>query len=586
MNYNNGRQMRGQMHNGNKNLNRKRKLNRPQQFSKRFRYTNNPSLDILPFSNPLNHATVQNSDKVPSETVIYPQFLHKSPTNDQPVPRNIQSVLSIDQPKPQTSPYDPFKPRISPLKPRTSPSDPSKPPSGTYSANDRLKSLKKTFGVVSDVVQPLAKNNNSCSNFTRWENPKPSLTAKPSTIQERLKNMKKNYYNNANSTGLTTSCTTKPQEDMILISPPNSAACVNDVSDEESMDWCAFEHKEVLDNITKLRKNVTPHTAPLTTFQKTISETLINMTVNQSMYRQIFIVVDTNVFLSNLDLVNELLDFKINVSGVSNPCIMIPWIVIQELDYLKDSDRQSNINNSAQNAIKFINEKLAKKDPQVKGQSVRDAADQNFTSKNADDAILFCCLQIQDRQHNSILLSNDINLRNKAMINGVTAYSHRTIMDGLDPYRDTGSGMKLHPAFDYSKLKAVDVIFSAFFSFIINKKTLDAYGSLRDRMYPQLKQSSQWPLIKCLNFFKTFWRSIFSMFLPRQSMYTVNQFIEFLTKHEDLDAMTPSNIKTFIDTGLELIVYIENGCESNKGSAITSRKKIEDITKDFFVSQN
>lgn len=581
-------------YNGRQSFNRKRKLDRVQNSSKRLRFTNNPSSRILPFNHPSsNHTTLQNSGKVSSEPVNKPQFLHKSPTNDQPVPQigpyvrndepkspRIDPYSANDQPKSKTSPYDPFQPRLSPLKARTSPSDPSKPRTSPYSANNRIKTIKKTF-VVSDVTQPVV-NNNACSKLSTCTNPKPSLTAKPSSIQERIKNLKR--YNNANSTGFASSSTTQPPENRIFVSPPSSPVLENDTREDESMDWCAFEEKEVLDNITKLRKSVTPQMEPLTKFQKAISDTLIKMTVNESMHRQIFIVIDTNIFISNLNIVHELLELKIN--GVSKPCIMIPWTVIQELDYLKDADRQTNVNNSAQKAIKFINGKMAKKDPQVKGQSVHDAGEQNFAVQNADDAILFCCLQIQERQHNSILLSNDINLRNKAMINGVLAYSHKTIMDGLDPYTDTGNGLKLQPGFDYSKLKSVEVIFSAYFSFIINKKTLDAYGSSRDRMYPLLKQCSQLPLIKCLNFFKKFWRSIFCIFLPRQFMYTINQFIEFLTQHPDLEAMTPSNIKTFVDTGLEIIVYIQNGCVSNRDSAVANQKKVEDITKDFFVSKN
>lgn len=41
----------------------------------------------------------------------------------------------------------------------------------------------------------------------------------------------------------------------------------------------------------------------------------------------------------------------------------------------------------------------------------------------ADDEILNCCLQTQEKTKKMILLSNDKNLRNKAFVNRIEAYS-------------------------------------------------------------------------------------------------------------------------------------------------------------------
>jgi predicted ribonuclease YlaK len=42
---------------------------------------------------------------------------------------------------------------------------------------------------------------------------------------------------------------------------------------------------------------------------------------------------------------------------------------------------------------------------------------------SGDDEILNCCLQIQQTTNKLILLSNDKNLRNKAFVNKIEAYS-------------------------------------------------------------------------------------------------------------------------------------------------------------------
>ncbi|KAB0796273.1 hypothetical protein PPYR_10334 [Photinus pyralis] len=563
-----------QMQRANKSINliRKRKLEDVDTSGKRSRFSNGPqSHQPTFFKDPsVNFASDQNSTHASKETTSKPQPFYKSPP-----PIHIQ--------KPRTSPYS----STDQSKRQTSPYDPANSRNTLFSANNRLKKLRDSFGTGSESNHSEVHSNSSCTNSSssRCSNTKPSWTAKPSSIQERLKNLKKSFKPPSSSTSAHPPFgTSAVQDSMNLLFPDGSTSNDTNNSEDEAMDWCAFEEKEVLDNITKLRKkNVISKLTPMSIFQEKISTTLEKMEVNDTMFREIYIVVDTNVFISNLGLIEELLSLEIN--GVVNPSIMIPWTVIQELDYLKDSIGENDLGRKAKMAIRFINEKLSAQDKQVKGQSVLDAAEQNFASKNADDSILFCCLQIKERKHNAILLSNDINLRNKALINGVLAYSHQKIIEGLDPYRDTGDGLKLRPGFDYSKVKQVEGEFSTLFSYIIDSKTTDAYGSSRAKMYPELTVPP-WTLEKCLSLFKKFWRSIFGLFLRKQFMYTINDFIEFRSKNSDLESMSASKIKTFIDTGLSICSYIQEGSVAYKDNAIHCRKKIEDLTKDFFVYTN
>lgn len=52
------------------------------------------------------------------------------------------------------------------------------------------------------------------------------------------------------------------------------------------------------------------------------------------------------------------------------PVILIPWMVIQELDYLKDSNKDFSAKKSAFTAIKYINELLGQSHPRLIGKFV------------------------------------------------------------------------------------------------------------------------------------------------------------------------------------------------------------------------
>lgn len=87
---------------------------------------------------------------------------------------------------------------------------------------------------------------------------------------------------------------------------------------------------------------------------------------NRSIFKDLYIVVDTNIFLSHLDVVKDILRIKLN--GIEKPYIYIPWMVIQELDYIKDGrSGGKNLQCNAQLAVKFINEMLLEKNSHCKG---------------------------------------------------------------------------------------------------------------------------------------------------------------------------------------------------------------------------
>lgn len=102
-------------------------------------------------------------------------------------------------------------------------------------------------------------------------------------------------------------------------------------------------------------------------------------------------------------------------------CIYIPYMVLCELDMLKT--REGNISKAAQRGIKTINSYFETKDSYFVGQSIIEDSREVIPIESGDDRILNCAFQLKEVSDKILLLSNDINLRNKAFVNGFEAYS-------------------------------------------------------------------------------------------------------------------------------------------------------------------
>lgn len=83
-----------------------------------------------------------------------------------------------------------------------------------------------------------------------------------------------------------------------------------------------------------------------------------------------------------------------------------------------------NVMKLARRAIRFIDECFQHKDPFIRGQSaVESVQRQIIPIESGDDEILNCCLQFKEKTKKIILLTNDANLRNKACVNFIEAFS-------------------------------------------------------------------------------------------------------------------------------------------------------------------
>lgn len=56
-----------------------------------------------------------------------------------------------------------------------------------------------------------------------------------------------------------------------------------------------------------------------------------------------------------------------NVKGPREPIVFIPWIVIEELDFIKSDSNKSSLRHKAQKAVKFIDKTLSNKHQRMRG---------------------------------------------------------------------------------------------------------------------------------------------------------------------------------------------------------------------------
>lgn len=127
-------------------------------------------------------------------------------------------------------------------------------------------------------------------------------------------------------------------------------------------------------------------------------------------------------------------------------CVLVPFVVLQELDKLKTN---KDISRLAATAILFINNQLQQGNNRFQGklenkkklfisfsfpalpnsiifddclgQKASEDTQHMIDIRGADDRILNCCLQLKQHSSDVILVSNDINLRNKSLASGIWA---------------------------------------------------------------------------------------------------------------------------------------------------------------------
>lgn len=122
------------------------------------------------------------------------------------------------------------------------------------------------------------------------------------------------------------------------------------------------------------------------------------------------VVIDTNFLIDNLKLVDQLA----NLAPSYNFIIIIPWIVIQELDSLK---LKPATRTQSQRATDWIFKALQLHPNTIHAQKITETS-------HADDGILECCRWFYvNRGLVTVIATNDKNLRVKALVHSIRTIS-------------------------------------------------------------------------------------------------------------------------------------------------------------------
>ncbi|XP_078114699.1 transcriptional protein SWT1 isoform X2 [Sander vitreus] len=176
----------------------------------------------------------------------------------------------------------------------------------------------------------------------------------------------------------------------------------------------------------RLEVNVMQSYGELTCMDIDLPEEGAADTCKQPPQQDLILVLDTNILLSHLDYVKKIRSHGLGALGF--PIVLIPWVVLQELDSLKRGKGLSgSVAHLATPAISYIYNSLKNREPHLWGQSMQQAAESSngLNAENNDDRVLQCCLQYQSLYPECahILCTNDKNLCSKALLSGVKALS-------------------------------------------------------------------------------------------------------------------------------------------------------------------
>nr|XP_013811767.1 PREDICTED: transcriptional protein SWT1 isoform X1 [Apteryx mantelli mantelli] len=260
----------------------------------------------------------------------------------------------------------------------------------------------------------------------------------------------------------------------------------------------------------------------------------------------ILVVIDTNIMISHLEFVRSLKSE--DIPGVGRLALIIPWVVLQELDNLKKGKMLQHVRDKAIPAVQFIYMCLKKQDSKLWGQSMQLASQKIYglSDENNDDRVLQCCLQYQNLfpQAVVILCTDDKNLCNKAIVSEIKAFCkadlvtalqnlnmnrHQNCVDLQQSKCDTefqkteGGNANLTAQFP-SILPDLEKNLGEALSCILETEMKIAFGNLWMEI---LYQKPPWTLASLLQCYKKHWVAVFGYVVPRSLLATV----EYLYKH-------------------------------------------------------
>ncbi|XP_064371628.1 transcriptional protein SWT1 isoform X2 [Dromaius novaehollandiae] len=269
----------------------------------------------------------------------------------------------------------------------------------------------------------------------------------------------------------------------------------------------------------------------------------------------ILVVIDTNIMISHLEFVRSLKSE--NIPGVGRLALIIPWVVLQELDNLKKGKMLQHVRDKAIPAVQFIYMCLKNQDSKLWGQSMQLASQKIYglSDENNDDRVLQCCLQYQNLfpQAVVILCTDDKNLCNKAIVSEVKAFCKADLVTALqnlniNRHQNCVDLQQSKCDTEFLKTEGRDANITAQFpsilpdleknlgealSCILETEMKIAFGNLWMEI---LYLKPPWTLASLLQCYKKHWVAVFGYVVPRSLLATVEYLYKHLCRAQTVDS--------------------------------------------------
>ncbi|PNI67333.1 SWT1 isoform 3 [Pan troglodytes] len=277
---------------------------------------------------------------------------------------------------------------------------------------------------------------------------------------------------------------------------------------------------------------------------------------NNTSDRKLLIVIDTNILMNHLKFVRILKTTE--VPGFDKLVLIIPWVVMQELDRMKEGKLLKRAQHKAIPAVHFINDSLKNQDRKLWGQSIQLASQKHYglSDENNDDRVLKCCLQHQELFPCSfvILCTDDRNLRNKGLISGVKSLSKEELSAELlhlslntdvchqpcipkqqlkaettplkESYKEESTNSGLSVLLE-SIVSDLEKSLGTGLSSILETEMKIAFGNLWMEI---LYLKPPWTLLHLLQCFKKHWLAVFGLVMEKNLLLTIESLYKNLRK--------------------------------------------------------
>ncbi|XP_050347234.1 transcriptional protein SWT1 [Nymphalis io] len=256
------------------------------------------------------------------------------------------------------------------------------------------------------------------------------------------------------------------------------------------------------------------------------------------------LVVDTNIFIHELDFIKNVLNS--HIKGYSEqPTLLVPWRVINELDRLKDNNNGNGaLCKRAKSAMDYLYKSLPE-NSRIKGQSLRDANSHIYPCEVPDDEILNCSLQQIERGMNVILVSNDKNLCNKASINGVKRINVNELKELVEN--------KPQPNNDPDLLESVKHYQQTIYHLLANILENEMRAKYDNLWQHVLFKAPPWTLSDVLQCLLKHWFAVFNEVFPRiEQLITELKNSLASIERKDPNTLTQSEVANFKELCLDV----------------------------------